>query len=76
MMPYSVFEKLGMGKVKPIHVALQLADRSVKYLRGVLKDVLVKVENFYFPIDFVILEFSEKSFTIVYRIYFNVRSKR
>ena len=35
---------------------LQLADRSVKNLRGIVKDVLVKVDAFYFPIDFVVLD--------------------
>ncbi|KAK0587329.1 hypothetical protein LWI29_021066 [Acer saccharum] len=59
LMPYSVFEKLGVGEVKPTHVTLQLADRSIKYPRGVMEDVLVKVENLYFPIDFVILEMEE-----------------
>ncbi|KAK0604843.1 hypothetical protein LWI29_020078 [Acer saccharum] len=59
LMPYSVYEKLGVGEVKPTHVTLQLADRSIKYPRGVMEDVLVKVENLYFPIDFVILEMEE-----------------
>ena len=35
---------------------LQLADRSVKNLRGIVEDVLVKVDAFYFPIDFVVLD--------------------
>ena len=59
LMPFSVFEKLGVGEVKPTNVTLQLADRSIKYPRGVMEDVLVKVENLYFPVDFVILEMEE-----------------
>ncbi|KAK0595310.1 hypothetical protein LWI29_005505 [Acer saccharum] len=59
LIPYSVFQKLGEGEVKPTHVTLQLADRSIKYPRGVMEDVLVKVENLYFPVDFVILEMEE-----------------
>ena len=59
LMPYSVFQKLGVGEVKPTHVTLQLADRSIKHPKGVLEDVLVKVENLYFPVDFVILEMEE-----------------
>ena len=35
---------------------LQLADRSIAYPRGVLEDVLVKVDKFIFPVDFVILD--------------------
>ena len=37
-------------------MSLQLADRSVKLPRGIIEDVLVKVENFIFPVDFVILD--------------------
>ncbi|KAK4724144.1 hypothetical protein R3W88_026923 [Solanum pinnatisectum] len=35
---------------------LLMADRTVKRPIGVLHDVLVKVESFIFPIDFVILD--------------------
>ena len=56
LMPYSLFKKLGFGELKPTRMSLQLADRSVKLPRGVIEDVLVKVESFIFPIDFVILD--------------------
>ncbi|KAK4853941.1 hypothetical protein QYF36_016693 [Acer negundo] len=59
LMPYSVSKKLNVGEVKPTHITLQLADRSIKYPRGVMEDVLVKVDNLYFPVDFVILEMEE-----------------
>ncbi|KAK0607369.1 hypothetical protein LWI29_013938 [Acer saccharum] len=59
LMPYSVFQKLEVGEMKPTHVTLQLADRSIKYPRGVMEDVLVNVESLYFPVDFVILEMEE-----------------
>ncbi|XP_073041779.1 uncharacterized protein [Primulina eburnea] len=39
LMPYSCFEKLGIGEVKPITISLQLADRSIKYPRGVIENV-------------------------------------
>lgn len=59
LMPYSVFKKLDLGEVKPTTISLQLADRSIKYPRGVVEDVLIKVEKFYFPADFVVLEMEE-----------------
>ncbi|XP_073138487.1 uncharacterized protein [Henckelia pumila] len=40
LMPFSVFRKLGMGEPKPTRVSLQLADRSIKYPRGIIEDVL------------------------------------
>ncbi|XP_031256495.1 uncharacterized protein LOC116114490 [Pistacia vera] len=48
--------KLGIGEVKPTIVSLQLADRSIKHPRGIIEDVLVKVDKFIFPVDFVVLD--------------------
>ncbi|XP_073273288.1 uncharacterized protein [Primulina huaijiensis] len=39
LMPYSCFEKLGIGEVKPTTISLQLADRPIKYPRGETADV-------------------------------------
>ncbi|XP_075515848.1 uncharacterized protein LOC142550655 [Primulina tabacum] len=59
LIPLSVFRKLGLGEPKPTSMSLQLADRSVKYPRGVIEDVLVKVDKFIFPVDFVVLYMEE-----------------
>ncbi|XP_075475877.1 LOW QUALITY PROTEIN: uncharacterized protein LOC142514366 [Primulina tabacum] len=59
LMPFSVFRRLGLGEPKPTKMSLQLADRSVKYPRGIIEDVLVKVDKFIFPADFVILDMEE-----------------
>jgi len=37
-------------------VSLQLADKSVKYPRGFIEDVLVKVDKLYLPANFIILD--------------------
>ncbi|KAJ9539557.1 hypothetical protein OSB04_032290 [Centaurea solstitialis] len=55
LMPLSVFNKLGIGKVRPTTVTLQLADRSIAYPKGKTEDILVKVDKFIFPADFIIL---------------------
>ena len=55
-MPLFVFRTLGLGEPKPTSVSLQLADMSIKYPRGVIKDVLVKVKKLYFPADFTVLD--------------------
>ncbi|KAL2461350.1 Uncharacterized protein Adt_44770 [Abeliophyllum distichum] len=59
LMPLSVYMRLGLGKVKATSVSLQLADRSIKYPRGVVEDVLIKVEKFFFPVDFIVLDIEE-----------------
>jgi hypothetical protein len=55
-MPYSMYLQLGLGELKPTMVVLQLADRSVKTPKGVVEDVLVQIDKFYYPVDFLILE--------------------
>ena len=55
-MPYSMMQKLGLDEPKPINVSLQLADRSITYPKGILEDVLVNVDKFIFPVDFIVLD--------------------
>ena len=55
-MPLSIYNKLGLGHPKPTAMRLLIADRTVKRPIGILHDVLVKVESFIFPTDFVILD--------------------
>ncbi|XP_069145880.1 uncharacterized protein [Solanum lycopersicum] len=57
LMPLSIYKKLGLGDPKPTAMRLMMVDRSVKRPIGILHDVLVKVESFIFPIDFVILDY-------------------
>ena len=49
-------QAVGTWRVKPTSITLSLADRSVKILRGMIKDVLVQVEKFYYPVDFVVVD--------------------
>ena len=52
LLSYTVYQQLGLGELKPTRMTLQLADRSVKYPRG----VLVRIDTFIFPVDFVVLD--------------------
>jgi len=56
LLPYSVYLQLGLGELKPTSMTLQLVDRSVKIPRGIVEDVLIKVDKFYFPVDFIVLD--------------------
>ena len=56
LMPYSVYLQLGLGELKPTTITLSLADRSVKIPKGIVEDVLVKIDKFYYPVDFVVLD--------------------
>ncbi|RVW98370.1 hypothetical protein CK203_034286 [Vitis vinifera] len=56
LLPYSIYKQLGLGELKPTSTTLSLADRSVKIPRGMIEDVLVQVDKFYYPVDFVVLD--------------------
>ncbi|KAA3470664.1 Retrovirus-related Pol polyprotein from transposon 17.6 [Gossypium australe] len=56
LMPISIFRKLGIGKARPSPVTIQLADRLYAHPEGKIEDVLVRVDKFIFPVDFIILE--------------------
>ena len=53
LLPYSVYKQLGLGELKPTTITLYLDDRFVK---DIVEDVLVKVDKFYYPVDFVVLD--------------------
>ncbi|XP_076941675.1 uncharacterized protein LOC143611350 [Bidens hawaiensis] len=56
LMSYSLYKKLDLGEPVPTRMSLSLADQSVKYPRGIVENVLVKVDKFVFSVDFVILD--------------------
>ncbi|KAB2595254.1 hypothetical protein D8674_017561 [Pyrus ussuriensis x Pyrus communis] len=59
LMPYSVYLQLGLGELKATTISLQLADRSVKYPRGIVEDILVQIDKLILPADFVVLDMEE-----------------
>jgi hypothetical protein len=56
LLPYSDYLQLGLGELKPTSMTLQLADRSVKRPRGIIEDVFIKVDKFYFLVDFIVID--------------------
>ncbi|XP_061338279.1 uncharacterized protein LOC133285118 [Gastrolobium bilobum] len=59
VMPLSMMKNLGITEVKPTKTIVQLADRSSKQAYGIIEDILVKVDKFIIPVDFVILDIEE-----------------
>nr|GEZ30322.1 reverse transcriptase domain-containing protein [Tanacetum cinerariifolium] len=57
LMPPSIWKKLSLPELTPTRMTLELADRSITRPKGVAEDVFVKVRKFYFPIDFVVVDF-------------------
>ena len=57
LMPLSIYKKLGIGEARPTTVALQLAGRSFTHPEGKIEDILIQVDKFIFPADFIILDY-------------------
>ena len=56
LLPYSIYKQLGLGELKPTSITLSLADRFIKIPKGTIEDVLIQVDRFYYPVDFVVLD--------------------
>nr|GEV53369.1 reverse transcriptase domain-containing protein [Tanacetum cinerariifolium] len=57
LMPWSIWKRLSLSDLTPTYMTPELADRSISRLVGVVEDVYVKVGSFYFPADFVVVDF-------------------
>ncbi|GKE78357.1 reverse transcriptase domain-containing protein, partial [Tanacetum coccineum] len=57
LMPLSIWKKLSLPELTPTRMNLELADRSITRPKGLAEDVFIKVGNFYFPTDFVVVDF-------------------
>ncbi|GJS31167.1 reverse transcriptase domain-containing protein [Tanacetum coccineum] len=57
LMPLSIWKKLGLPDLTSTRMVLELADRTISKPLGIAENVFVKVGKFYFPVDFVILDF-------------------
>nr|GEU94521.1 hypothetical protein [Tanacetum cinerariifolium] len=55
--PSKFLYHLSPPKLTPTRMTLELADQSIIHPKGVAKDVFVKVGKFYFPTDFVVVNF-------------------
>lgn len=52
-----MFWKLGLGDPNPTTMRILIADHSIKKITGFLYDVHVKMDQFIFTIDLVILDY-------------------
>nr|GFB65354.1 reverse transcriptase domain-containing protein [Tanacetum cinerariifolium] len=57
LMPFLIWKKLRLPTLNDTKMVLELADRTVSKPMGVAENVFVKVSKFYFPADFIILDF-------------------
>ncbi|GJR80585.1 DNA/RNA polymerases superfamily protein, partial [Tanacetum coccineum] len=65
VIPYSTFINLDLGKLAPTTLIVELADRTVKCPKGIAENVLVGIDKFVFPVDFIILDMHEDIKTLL-----------
>ncbi|GJR93319.1 putative nucleotidyltransferase, ribonuclease H [Tanacetum coccineum] len=56
ILPASLVDKYDLGTLRKTDTIISLADRSTKIPRGILEDVIVKVDDFYYPVDFFVMD--------------------
>nr|GEX77394.1 reverse transcriptase domain-containing protein [Tanacetum cinerariifolium] len=57
LMPLSIWKKFRLPTLNDTKIVLELADRTISKPTGVAENVFVKVGKFYFPANFVVLDF-------------------
>ncbi|XP_015948817.1 uncharacterized protein LOC107473742 [Arachis duranensis] len=65
LMSLTMMRMVKTEEAKPTRMALQSADRTLKFPHGVVEDLLVKVGEFIFPADFVVLDMEEEANTSI-----------
>ena len=56
LLPYTMYKQLRLGELKPTSISLSLSYRSIKIPKGTVEDVLIQVDKFYYPVDFVVVD--------------------
>ena len=59
LVPLYVVKRLSLGELTPTTMTLQMVDKTMAQLEGILEDVLIKVGKFFFPMDFVVIDMEE-----------------
>ncbi|GJY19210.1 putative reverse transcriptase domain-containing protein [Tanacetum coccineum] len=59
VMPLLTYLNLGLGELAHTRLTVELADRTVKYPKGIVENVLVGIGKFVFPVDFITLDMPE-----------------
>ncbi|GJW89491.1 hypothetical protein Tco_0164831 [Tanacetum coccineum] len=59
IMPFSMYKRLGIGRLETIKMNIELADNSKCIPKGIVRNFLIKIDKFILPIDFIILDVLE-----------------
>ncbi|GKC19185.1 reverse transcriptase domain-containing protein [Tanacetum coccineum] len=57
LMPLSIWKELNLPKLTKTKIILELADQTISTPTGIAEDVFVKVGTFFFPVNFVVVDY-------------------
>nr|GEX79470.1 hypothetical protein [Tanacetum cinerariifolium] len=55
----TLIRRIGLGELAPTRLIIELADRTIKRPKGITENILVGIDKFVFPVDFIILDMPE-----------------
>ncbi|XP_076911444.1 uncharacterized protein LOC143569404 [Bidens hawaiensis] len=58
ILPGGLYDQYNFGPLKRVETTVVLVDLSHKLPRGIMRDVIVKVEEFYYHVDILVLDYS------------------
>ncbi|XP_076886120.1 uncharacterized protein LOC143535868 [Bidens hawaiensis] len=56
-LPGSLYDQYDFGPLRKADTTMVLADLTLKLLKGIVTDVIVMIEDFYYPVDFLVLDY-------------------
>lgn len=59
LMPYSFFKKLDLPEPRTVRMVIHFANKTMTFPIGICEDLLVKVDQFVFPANFIVLDMEE-----------------
>ncbi|XP_021974488.1 uncharacterized protein LOC110869553 [Helianthus annuus] len=57
ILPGSLYDQYDFGPLKKFDTPVVLADQTPTHPRGMVEDVIVKVEDCYYPVDFLVVDY-------------------
>ncbi|XP_022014659.1 uncharacterized protein LOC110914153 [Helianthus annuus] len=61
ILPGSLYDQYDFGSLQKVKTTVVLADQTPIGLRGIIKNVIVKVGEFYYPLDFLVLDYAKNA---------------
>ncbi|XP_076893092.1 uncharacterized protein LOC143545017 [Bidens hawaiensis] len=57
ILPGNLYDQCDVGSLQAATTMVVIANQTPKLPQGMLTDVIIKVEDFYFPVDFLVLDY-------------------